>query len=162
MAAQRRLSLGLGRLEHLHYAKARAKLIRAGYRPLQLQHDERDLFCEKDFCQRFPEAIECADGEANPCEYVFERPDARRRHGSDRYIVVIGEGELFFQYPEFSDQIVARVVTADKGDMKAVWARQDLKRRGCLESGPITWRDCDPEPPSPDILDPPPLPPSLR
>jgi hypothetical protein len=148
-----------GLLNH-NYSEARAKLIRAGYRPLRLQHDERDLECRASFCLRFPEAMECG-GSAYRCHYIFERPDALRRHGNDRYMMVVGEGEPDPDSPARSDQLVIQIGSRpDSDDMKEVWARRDLKRRGCLPSSPVFLRDCDKNPPLPDVPGLPPSPPS--
>ena len=81
------------------------------------------------------------------CRYILERPDARRRRGNRRYIVVLGQGEPDLDDPASSDQDVAGIETPDKVDMEEVWARQDLAHRGCLKSLFTAWRDCDPSSP---------------
>ena len=138
------------RLYDQDYDVVRAALIRLGYVPLRLQHDRYD-FCWNDygetrFCVKYPEALMCTE---RVCDLILARPDAKRRRGTQRYVVVEAGGEVAL------DTWSMRPANAD--DLKIVWARKDLSRRGCLPGMDIEKRDCT-YPPAQEIPEGPPLP----
>jgi hypothetical protein len=54
------------------YDVARSLLIRSGFEPIKLKHDESvDLFCGDDFCKLNPEVLNCAGTGLNPCMFVY-------------------------------------------------------------------------------------------
>lgn len=120
-----------------HYVPERARLIRQGYRPVMLQHDDRDWV--GDFWKRFPELLACDGGDHLECHFIFERPD-HGQGGRKRYVVVRTLGET-------AEGLGPRVLgksAPDPTDLKVLWIRRDLADRGC-EDDILLHRDCDPQ-----------------
>ncbi len=151
------------------YSTVRAKLIRDGYRPAKLQHDVQD-FCTGEawshFCRRFRETLDCMQmGHYDGCDMVFERPAwETAAHGPYLVVETAKTRRSTVAYNE---------EPPDTQDLKKIWAREDLQRRGCEEEYLLETRDCNwPPYPSPSKASPsekplpvpvlPPLPPSLR
>ena len=142
--------------KNLGYREARSKLIRAGYRPLRLQHDSKDE-CWHGFCEWYPEALNCGGMPEYICYFIFEKPASRSLRPKNRYVVVVTEGE---PDPEgkFRNAQVDFVKAPDKYDLLLLWQREDLKHRGCGPEDEILFRDCPSLDPSPKVPELPPLP----
>lgn len=75
------------------YDVARALLLRSGFKPVPLKHnedlhsDEVDYFCADGFCERYPEALNCTGTGLNPCMFVYASTD------KGRYFIVVTRGE---------------------------------------------------------------------
>jgi len=70
------------------YEIVRKELMRRGFRPLMLKHDQQtDLYCYEGFCSRYPEVMNCPGTGLNPCQfaYIFS--------ASKRYFIVDTHGE---------------------------------------------------------------------
>ena len=119
-----------------HYVSQRTKLIRQGYRPLKLQHDDRDSYGE--FSKRFPEMLGCFGADHTECHFIFERR-ARGTTKGNRYLVIRTLGES----PEGRGPRVLEIGLPDHTDLKLLWIRRDLEQRGC-EDDTLETRDCDP------------------
>jgi hypothetical protein len=121
------------------YIRFRAKLVRRGYRPARLPHDDQDQCTDKDWshvCKRFPEALDCDwTSRDSECDFVFERPPTEwEAHGP--YLVI--------QTAETPRGRVAfHEGSPDTDDLKRIWARKDLKRRGCEDERLLETRYCD-------------------
>lgn len=120
----------------LGYKEARAKLIRAGYRPLRLRHDKDDQ-CTGGFCTWYPEALTCG-GSMYWCAFIFERPHAQKLPLKQRYLVVKTSGEPFFE----RQALVLYAKPANNEELTWLWMRKDLKHRGCKKAG-LSFRFCD-------------------
>lgn len=90
------------------YSKTRAALIRRGYRPLRFAHprDSDNDQCGDGFCKRFPESLNCSQGET-VCDFFWRSPARRLVE-----ISTVNEG----------DPTVVRFMTLDPSDMN--WLRQ--------------------------------------
>ena len=122
-----------------YYNYARARLARLGYAPALMQHDQFDsCWIDNDarsYCRRYPEILECDIGSAYSCISIFSKPHASSRREKDRYIVVQSAGQVAL--------VVYDIRPAEAGDLKTMWVRKDLARRGCLSETVIGFRDCD-------------------
>jgi hypothetical protein len=119
------------------YGQVRRQLIRLGYVPLRLQHDRYDECWQvyvQSSCRRYPEILECAD---RGCAGIFARPKSSALRGPSRYIIVDSVGEFGLE--------VDSIHPARADDLQEVWARRDLKHRGCRPPGKyyISYRHCD-------------------
>jgi|SRR6185312_7380933 len=149
-----------------YYLPVRRDLIRSGYIPVKLQHDDRDS--GKVFVRRFPETLDCFGADHTECHFVFERHGVKRPNRK-KYLIVVTLGES----PKGLGPRVLERRSPDKDDLRKLWIRRDLKHRGC-EDDTLWLRDCEaswlrdvrlkekPEPPAPPMPDLPPLPPSAR
>ena len=144
----------------LDYKTARARLIRAGFRPLRLQHDIDDACWRSGFCKWYPEALNCG-GSLYMCDFVFERPGARHLPPAKRYLLIHTGGEPI--EPERNAEVLY-AGPPTQFDLHVIWQRKDLKHRGCGNNS-IEFRYC-PDSDFPDrdprLMGIPPLPPSLR
>lgn len=158
---------GWRRADYRHgplYSQARARLIRSGYVPAKLEHDDQDFCGGRDrahVCRRFPESLDCDESDQAGCDFVFLRPEGETAaHGP--YLVV-------HTIDLRRGMIVAYVDSPGTEDVKRIWARKNLAWRGC-EDEYLLNRICrgdrkvdgpkpKPEPVMPDL---PPLPPSAR
>ena len=140
--------------KNLGYQEARARLIRAGYRPLRLQHDNKDE-CWPGFCGWYPEALNCGGMPDYLCQFIFERPGSGTLRSSHRYLIVVTDGE---PDPEgkFRNANVDLARAPDEYDLTLLWQRQDLTHRGCRPNHEILFRDCPERDASPKAPKPPP------
>ena len=148
------------------YTVARARLIHEGYRPAKLQHDQRD-FCTDDagshVCSKYAETFDCKSSSSyDYCEFAFERPRAAWA-ARGPYLVVQAE------VPDEGEMVVVHQETPGTDQIRQIWARKNLTRRGCGQEGLFETRICDPSwspkekrPKALDLPNLPPLPPSVR
>ncbi len=148
------------------YSVVRASLISEGYRPAKLQHDDRDL-CTEDFwshvCKTKSETVDCQSNDRyGYCDFAYEMPTAVWAvHGP--YLLV--EAAL----TEDKKTVVVFRHVAGTDDLHKIWARKNLRQRGCQEDRLLLTRVCDPswsphatKPKAASLPDLPPLPPSLH
>jgi hypothetical protein len=71
------------------------------------------------------------------CTSIFARPKSSALRGPSRYIIVDSVGEFGLK--------VDSILPARADDLHEVWARRDLKHRGCRPPGKyyISYRHCD-------------------
>ncbi len=153
------------------YAAVRHELVRDGYKPLRLKHDDHDdCWYGARICRRYSETIVCGGSVPWWCTFIFRRPEADRSRGLSRYIVVTTEGEQ-------DDPVVTKISSPTSEDMEALQARRSLAHycergllglsRTCPESeGHFANSSSEPNgresrmtPPLPTL---PPLPPSVH
>ena len=70
------------------YDAARSSLTKSGFKPVALKHNNEDYFCVDGFCEKYPEAINCAGTGLSPCRFAYFSSEKKK------YFIVDTHGEI--------------------------------------------------------------------